>query len=529
MTLSADREPEEQGSERVLLTCPAGRDAAMLAEQLGRRGLQVAVCPTISVLCAELKGGAGALFIAEEALYGLGLRAVIQSLEEQPPWSDIPLIVMTETSQQSVQSKRLDDVFRASSNVTLLERPIRLATLFSVVTAALQNRRRQYEVRRLLEETKRAVDQRDRFLAMLGHELRNPLAAMVNAMAVLQAAGLSREDLVHEQHDVLARQSAHMARLVDDLLDVARITSGKIALNLQLLDLRDVVTHAFQTLKATTGDQRHEFAVETPSVPVMVEVDPVRMEQIVTNLLTNAVKYTPEGGRIAVRITDGTEAVLRVADSGEGIPAEMLDRIFQPFTQMSQTLARSRGGLGMGLAVVRSLVEMHHGTVQVKSEGPGKGSEFSVHLPVVEADKKRRAKPAPRSKRVSSTPREVLLVEDNPDSRRALRRLLSIYGHRVVTAEDGPKGLDLATRQKPEIAMLDIGLPGMDGFELGRRLRDLYGKDVFLIALTGYGQPEDRVRALDAGFDLHLVKPVNPDKLLGIISACNSNSHHART
>jgi two-component system, sensor histidine kinase len=516
-------------AERVLLLSPTGRDAAILKDQLVRRGFVVEICPDIAALCGAIDEGAGAAFVAEEGLIGDALGCLSETLRRQPTWSDLPVVVMTEAGETTAYSRRLQAIVHAAGNVTLLPRPIRLVTLFSVIESALRSRRRQYEVRNLLEQTREAVDQRDRFLAMLGHELRNPLAAIVNSVGILRRFGTGDGELTHEQCEVIARQSSHMARLVDDLLDVARITSGKIVLSTQPVDLREVAGRALQALKLAAGQPRHHISFDTPNRPVIINADLVRLEQVLTNLLTNAIKYTPENGRIWFTVESigdpaaGGEAVVRVRDTGEGVPPEMLERIFEPFAQLAQSLARSRGGLGMGLTVVKSLVEMHGGRVSVQSPGRGQGTEFAVYLPLAEpAEAPRPERPGAAGAaggRHQTHPCDVLLVEDNPDSRRTLARLLKLYGHRVETADDGPRGLEKALARRPEVVLLDIGLPGMDGFEVGRRIRDGLGDQVFLIALTGYGQPEDRERVRRAGFDLHLVKPVEPDTLNRLLSA----------
>ncbi|MEZ0268255.1 MAG: ATP-binding protein [Phycisphaerae bacterium] len=511
--------------ERVMLLAPTGRDAALLAGQLRRRGFVVDVCADHDDLCRAVRAGCGAAFVAEEALSGSALKCVLDELEHQPAWSDLPVIIMTHQSQATYSGEKLASLFRAVANVTLLQRPIRLVTLVSTIDSALKSRRRQYQARDLLVDLRQAVEQRDRFLAMLGHELRNPLAAVVNAITILRKFGPSDPHLADEQCDVIGRQSTHMARLVDDLLDVARITSGKVVLNREPIDLRVAASRALQALRLSAAMQRrHDIALESPPVPVVVSADAVRLEQVLLNLLTNAVKYTPDGGRVTLAIGvehgsngDGAMAVVRVIDSGEGIPAEMLGSIFEPFTQLAQSLARSRGGLGMGLTVVKNLVEMHGGAVSAHSAGPGKGSEFRITLPLA-ASQAAVARPAP-ARPAQTNPCEILLVEDNPDSRKTLARLLRLFGHKVDTADDGPAGLEKALAIKPEVALLDIGLPGMDGFEVGRRIRAALGDGILLIALTGYGQPEDRERVREAGFDLHLVKPVQPDQLNAILSA----------
>lgn len=502
-------------TRRVLLLAPSGRDAEVLSEQMRRRGFAVRCCGTVEELCQQSEQGVGTLFIAEEALVGSDADCLLETLARQEPWSDVPLIIMADSGETSAFSRRLERLFHASSNVTLLERPLRLITLYSVVASALRARGRQYELRDRLQDLERAVRQRDQFLAMLGHELRNPLAAVTSALAILRKFGNRDPELAGEQIDLLTRQVSHMGRLVDDLLDVARITSGKVSLDLQPVDLREIARKALQALNLV-GPQRHDVVFETPGTPVIVDGDAVRLEQIISNLLTNAAKYTPEGGRVCLSVHDGEAAVLRVTDTGEGIAPAMLSTVFEPFTQAEQTLARSRGGLGMGLAVVKGLVEMHGGTVSISSGGPNLGTEVVVRLPISRT--LATAEEAPAEEQEKFPAGRILVVEDNPDTRRSLGRLLELLGHAVETAEDGREGLEKGLARKPDAVLLDIGLPELSGYEVCRRLREAYGPDLFIAALTGYGEAEARRKASEAGFDLHLVKPIHPDRILAILS-----------
>jgi CheY-like chemotaxis protein/two-component sensor histidine kinase len=294
---------------------------------------------------------------------------------------------------------------------------------------------------------------------------------------------------------------------------VARATAGKIVLNRQLVDLRELTQRAIDGVKLAMGAQRHQIIFETPAGPATVFADPVRIEQVVANLLTNSVKYTPPGGTIRIQVAREDDHVLiRVSDSGEGIPPSMLPRIFEPFVQLDQNIDRSRGGLGLGLPLVNLLVKMHGGKVEGFSEGPGRGSEFVVSLPL--ATGRAPVGRAPVEARApNAVSRRVLIVEDSADARAAMRSLVRMWGHDVVVAEDGPSGMERAREFRPEIALLDIGLPGLDGYQVARHVREALGQEVCLIALTGYGQAEDKERARQAGFDCHLVKPVEPAKL----------------
>ncbi len=359
---------------------------------------------------------------------------------------------------------------------------------------------------RLVEEDRR----KDDFLAMLAHELRNPLAPIVNATEMLRLRG---DDPKARQRavEIVARQSRHMARLLEDLLDVSRIRHGKIELRREPVEIRDLVRRVVDAARTLGG---HEIETTLPADPVWLNADPARLEQVLANLLHNAVKFTPAPGRIVVRVeTRDSEVVLRVCDEGAGIPPDLASRIFDPFVQEDHSLARSKGGLGIGLTLVRSLVGLHGGEVEAHSEGPGHGSELIVRLPWQPGVEPAaaRAQPVPGE---PERRRKVLVVEDNPDAAEALAEILRLWGYEAHVAGDGPSGLELAVQVRPRILLLDIGLPGMDGYELARRLRRLPGlQHARYIALTGYGQESDRQRSRDAGFDHHLTKPVAPQML----------------
>ncbi len=369
---------------------------------------------------------------------------------------------------------------------------------------------------RLYREIQERDRQKDEFLAMLSHELRNPLGAIVSAVQVLDMVGALR-DRAARAGDVIRRQSAHLARMVDDLLDVARVTSGQIALSREPVDLADLVERSVEGLRVSGRLDKHDVRVR--ALRVTVQADRSRMEQVITNLLVNAVKYTDAGGRIEVDVIgDGDEAVLRVRDTGIGISAEMLPRLFDLFTQGRQAPHRADGGLGIGLTLVRRLVELHGGRVEAASEGQGCGSLFTVRLPRVLDDVPQSLCLDEPSKTRGPVLR-ILVVEDNADAREMLRAFLEHDGHEVYEAADGLQALQLASGLRPQLALMDLGLPGLDGLELASRVRALpEGDRIVLVAITGYGQPDDRRKALEAGFDLHLVKPVDPQRLAEVLS-----------
>ena len=354
---------------------------------------------------------------------------------------------------------------------------------------------------------------KDQFLAMLGHELRNPLAALSNAASLLDQ-GPPDGRIATRAREVIQRQVAHLARLTDDLLDAARALLGKIELRAEPVDLGALTGEALDTLASTGRTAQHHVVSDLREA--WVRGDPVRLDQIVCNLLINAVKYTPPGGTIrviAVRVGDESRVV--VADDGAGMSPELAARAFDLFVQGERDLDRSQGGLGIGLTLVRRLAELHAGRAEVKSEGEGRGSEFTVSFPAIERPARPVASPAlPQG---GTFGRTILVVEDGDDARETLVELLQVMGHRVEAAADGISGLDKALAIGPDVALVDIGLPGIDGFELARRLRSAEGHRAFLIALTGYGAAEDRRRALEAGFDAHITKPIEPARLAEIL------------
>jgi two-component system, chemotaxis family, CheB/CheR fusion protein len=366
--------------------------------------------------------------------------------------------------------------------------------------------------KRAENEIRQAIKHRDEFLAMLSHELRNPLAALVNAAALLHGGGGNASGPQNPGLAVIERQSKQMTRLLDDLLEVSRITQNKIELKKQVIDARDVIEEAVLATRDKFKGHRASLKKDLGSKVVPVEVDPARLQQVVVNLLDNAAKYSRPGGHVALELgRNGDRVVIRVADDGAGIDPGVLESVFDLFVQGRATLDRTEGGMGVGLSVVRSLVEMHGGTISAHSDGVGQGSEFVVELPIAVSS----IKPASAARRSSWPPgKRVVVIEDNADGREMLELLLQQAGYQVFSAGDGSSGLELIERERPQIAIVDIGLPTMNGFEIAKalRARPEY-QDLYLVALTGYGQPSDHEAALSAGFDEHLVKPLDPNEL----------------
>jgi PAS domain S-box-containing protein len=367
------------------------------------------------------------------------------------------------------------------------------------------------------DRAEQASQAKDEFMAMLAHELRNPLSAITAAVQVLEAAK-GHEGAAARARLIIGRQAQHLSRLVDDLLDVGRVVTGKIALDRRALDFCDLVRRTSAVF--TERETDHRFSVNT--TPVWIDGDAVRIEQIVSNIIGNAVKYTPVGGTITVSLgVEAGDAVLRVQDDGFGITHELLPRIFDLFVQGERTLDRSQGGLGIGLTLVRRLVELHDGTVAVYSEGPNCGSLFTVRLPAVASIGT--CAGAEEGPRMRTSHRRVLIIEDNRDAREMFRMMLELEGHQVIDAEEGCAGLQLLRAESPDVAFIDVGLPGLDGYEIARRFRSEAnggpGRRVLLVALTGYGTPDALERSRRAGFDHHLIKPVNPEALYRLLNS----------
>lgn len=379
------------------------------------------------------------------------------------------------------------------------------------VTAAVENA----QLYRTLQEQDR---RKDEFLATLAHELRNPLAPIRNGLQILQM------DRTHSEHAgttllMMDRQLRHITHLVDDLMDVARVSSGKVALRVDRVPLRAIVDAAVETSRQAIEDAEHELALRMPREPLTVAADRTRLVQVLANLLNNAAKYTPPGGRIVLSVQrDDGFAAIRVADTGLGIPPEMLPRVFELFTQVGTSLERSQGGLGIGLTLVKRLVEMHGGTVAAESRGHGQGSTFTVRIPLASEPSAAESSDPREALNQGGPPLDILVVDDNHDSALTLAKLLELRGHKVKAAHDGPEALRLLACYRPHLILLDLGLPGMSGYEVARRIRDsaeLQG--VTMAALTGWGQEDDRRRTREAGFDHHLVKPADPDELEKIV------------
>ena len=499
--------------DRVLVWA-APKDARLTCEFLGAAGLQSVPLTAWRDARAALEEGAGALIVAEETLTADVLGELEDHVRAQPAWSDLPIVIVAAPHQ----TDRLD--VNGLGNVSELQRPLSLSTLRSTVTAALRARRRQYQVRALLQWRDQADRRKDEFLAMLAHELRNPLAPLRTGLQLLHLR--PSDDVTARTYAMMERQISHITRLVDDLLDVSRLTRGQIALQKQVLDLGACVRNVAEAFSATAAQKDVQLLVDV--VPdLCVEADPVRTDQMIGNLVSNAIKFTPESGSVfLVASAEGDQAVLRVRDTGVGIAPDQLPFVFELFAQTDRALDRSQGGLGIGLTVVKLLAGLHGGTVSLHSDGEGRGAEAVLHLPRAAATK-RSLSACELTTSLPANHQRILIIEDNQDAADMLATYLQFAGHEVRVAHDGPSGLRIAFELLPTVVLCDIGLPGMDGYQVAQCVRAAPPlAQCVLIAVTGYGELAARERARLAGFTHHLTKPTDPALLAELIASVSS-------
>jgi PAS domain S-box-containing protein len=416
-----------------------------------------------------------------------------------------------------------------ASSVDVVTMPDGLQVIIGAGIDLTARKETEITLRRSEEQLREADRRKDEFLAMLAHELRNPLAPIRNAVQILRRVSPALAPL-ERAGEMIDRQVNHLSRLVDDLLDVSRVTQGKITLASGPVDLDQVVVHATEIVRPLIDERGHQLRVTPPPYPRGIRGDFTRLAQVIGNILTNAAKYTDEGGQIELSIAKlGAEVEIRVRDSGSGIAPDLLPHVFDLFTQADRTLDRSHGGLGLGLSLARSLVELHGGHIQAHSEGLGRGSEFVVRLPLDAEVQSHDGASAPCPPGPMPVLR-MLVVDDNIDSADSLGLLLEIDGHYVKRAHSGAVALQLALEFKPEVVLLDIGLPGMSGYEVAQRLRAVPGTaHSLLIAITGYGQEQDRRRSRESGFDHHLVKPISAETLGRLIMTLRHRDHSAKS
>lgn len=497
---------------RVLLCTVTARDAIVAVAVLQRSGIQAQACDNFETLIQEMDKGVGAVLLSEEILNLTNRASLTEWLQGQPTWSDLPVFI---SARPGVDTIALEHAFELLSNVTVLERPMRIASLVSAARSALRARERQFQLREHLDGLHDADRRKTEFLATLAHELRNPMAPLTTALAILRIKAPLPLGM-KPYYDLMGRQVEHMAKLVDDLMEVSRITRGKIMLKQQRIFIASVINDAVEVSRPGIEAHFHTLIIKPIDPTLVVHGDPVRLTQVFSNLLNNAARYTPDRGHIFVDVQENDDTLdVTIRDTGLGIIVKDLQVIFDMFVQVSGTARAAQGGLGIGLTLVKSLVELHGGRVRAASGGLGHGSEFIVSLPLVErsdpASLKESVEPSviPEAEKMFQGI-TVLVVDDNRDAADSLAELLLIHGAKVEVAYSGESGLASFRASPPQMAILDIGMPLMDGYDLARTIvQESSQSTPFLVALTGWGQIEDRARIIAAGFKMHLIKPLN--------------------
>jgi len=512
-------------SSRVLVLMPTRRDSERTRQLFEEAGIECCACGDLAEVCRELREGAGALLLTDDALAGDTGGQLAEAMRAQAPWSAVPLIVVArEGASHHVERNASEDL----GSVIVVERPVRTRPLLSLTLSVLRGhtalRRSQLALAQQAEQLRNADRRKDEFLATLAHELRNRLAPIRTGLDLLRKS--RDEQSTGRALKIMDRQLGHMVRLIDDLLDISRITQGRLELKRARLPLGTVLDTAIEASRPHLERGQHELRVNIEDRELAIDADLTRMAQVVSNLLNNSSKYTPPGGVIEITATrQGDFAVIEVTDNGIGIPQAQISDVFEMFTQVNRTTERSQGGLGIGLALVRKLVEMHGGSVAANSGGPGQGSTFSVRMPLADTvgpvDEA-----SPQTDPTShALKKRILVVDDNEDAAEMLAVLLQQGGYDTARAIDGPSALAAVESLSPDVVILDIGLPGMSGYEVASALRRKKGvSQLDLIALTGWGSREDKQKAADAGFNLHLTKPVDANLLYRALAQLEGRS-----
>jgi signal transduction histidine kinase/ActR/RegA family two-component response regulator len=510
----------------VLVFTPVGRDGALTQEFLRRASIPNVICPSIAALCEIVEdGGGGALLLTEEALDAPGFPRLAALLDAQPSWSDVPVLLFAGSSGADMTLRTIQSI-ETLRNVTLFERPIRLAAVLSAIRAALRARARQYELRDLLAKLRdaRAAAEtanrlKDEFLATLSHELRTPLNAIIGWTSML-TRGQVDPARMPRVFEALDRNAQSQAQLIADVLDVSRIVAGKLQLQMTSVDLCDLVAQALDSVRAAaTAKEIGLFLDETPGC--LVRGDAGRLQQIVWNLLSNAIRFTPAGGSIRLSVTrDDQQVTVSVADSGAGIPSEFLPHVFDRFRQADQTSTRPHGGLGIGLSIVKHLVEQHGGTVSVSSDGPGQGACFTVRLPAGEPrEVPPLASSPPPQADISLVGRTILVVDDDASTRDVVAAALERAGADVCLAPSAAEAWNALHDRSPDVLIADLAMPVEDGLSFMRRVRRDANRGGRLpaIALSAFADARSEESAHAAGFTAFLAKPARPDALLHLI------------
>jgi signal transduction histidine kinase/CheY-like chemotaxis protein len=538
--------------QRILILAPTGMDAKLMERFLTDASLRPHICLTIDDVCEEMEQGAGVVFLTEEALTTRSLALLARILMRQPTWSDVPIILLTSGGSESPVNTESLASLGAIGNVNLIERPVRMMTLLSTVKAALRARNRQYDVREHLEievrnkkqlekaftQVEEASRLKDEFLATVSHELRTPLNAVLGWTTLLRSNNLDEAGR-RRAIETIERNARSQTQLVEDLLDVSRAISGKLRLVAQPIQPRRFIEEAVEALRPTAQARQVRLTAAIGSRLRDVYGDPTRLRQIVWNLLSNAIKFSNRGGFVQLRARRAASNLeISVKDNGIGIAPEFLPFVFERFRQADMTTTRTHGGLGLGLAIVRQLVELHSGTVQVASAGIGRGATFIVTLPLLPAGAGAKLNVGldDETENTNHDPLDlegvkVLVVDDELDTRDLVKAVLSKHGARVTAAESAAVAMNLISKMKPDVLISDVGMPGTDGYALMRQVRSLppeRGGNVRAVALTAYAREEDRQRAIDAGFELHLAKPIEVTQLSASIAHIINNDNGSR-
>ncbi len=521
---------------RVLLLVPTAKDAEVTRSLLGYAGLKSVICANIPSLNCEIKQGAGAVLLTEEIFTDERIAELLDLLRSQPPWSELPIVVLMRGGAESLAATR---VLCSLGNVTLLEKPAPMRSVVSAVKAAVRGRQRQYQIRDQLEEIRRGEEHRqqllesertaradaeranrmkDEFLAALSHELRTPLNTISMSVQFLKSAKFSPQDL-DEMLWNISNAVRNQTQLISDLLDVSRIISGKLAFDRQWIDMAQIVGSAVNNLAALARDKRIDVVCRYSHQPLRMFGDSTRLQQVVWNLLSNAIKFTPSGGRVKINVQRLDSTIeLTVSDNGCGIEPSFLPHVFERFRQADSSSTRKHGGLGLGLSIVKQIVELHNGTIQAESAGLNRGATFRMILP--SAENSTFHSPFD-SKSDELNGLRVMIVDDDQEACSLLRRLLENSKAEVLCVYSATEALEQVDRFGPQFLLSDIGMPGMDGHALIRELR-ARGKgpsELPAAALTAFAGPEDRERALLAGFQSHITKPINGSELIAQIAS----------
>jgi len=514
LILIVDDSPEDRESVRRFLRKDAQFEYRFLENSTGLEGLQT--CRTSSVDCVLL----------DYDLPDLNGLRFLEELTEGTDRAPVPVVMLTGRGGEAIAVEALkrgaqDYLVKGSYSPESLRKSVDDAIDRVAIRRQFDHQRQELE--RLYGELRESDRRKDEFLAILAHELRNPLAPILNAIHVMKTGNLEKP-VFQRMCGMVDQQVHHLCRLVDDLLDVSRINTGKIQLRLRKVDLAEVATLAVAHLAPSIEERRQVMTLNLPGVPIWVEADPTRLEQVLANLLGNASKYTDPGGSIILAIDrDDDQAVIRVKDNGIGIDPEMIPRVFDLFAQADHSLARSQGGLGIGLTLVRNLIQLHGGSIEARSDGLGQGSEFIVRLRLAKDDPLPEEKVTESETSALERPLKILIVDDNVHAAESLAMVIKLWNHDALVANEGRRAIDAALAYKPEVVLLDIGLPDMDGYRVADNLRlrpELHG--VTMIAMTGYGRDEDIQRSRSVGFRRHLVKPIDFGELQSILDSVAS-------